>query len=285
MSLLKDKIELTVAEAELNTEQALHQFPPLLRWVLILAALAIIPAYYISRTFAFNYWSQRYAAAKIEAKPSFTNAKTPTLSKITIIPLDADTYTTVIGIKNENVDLSLDVTPYQLNFYDKNKELVATFSDKFFLLPNQEKYLIASKINSAFPIVSASIELPPTLHWQKKISLPEVQLLTSVPNSYPQTNPPAYVIEGNVVNNSPYGLGQVRLYFVLYNVDGQIVGASQRDEFSLSPYERRAYKQLWPNFYPGPVDHVKVIADTNTLDKTNLTVPAINGSSSDLNHP
>jgi hypothetical protein len=285
MSLLKDKIEITVAEAELNTQQALRQFPPLARWLLILAILAIIPAYFISKSLALKYWEQRYKAAKITAKPSFTDAKALEVTKVVIIPLTANSVAAVVSLRNENVDLSLEQVPYIINFYDVNKDIVSTIQDKFFLLPNEEKYLIVPKVTSSFPIVSGEIQIPDNLPWKKKINLPQVNLLTSVPVGSEQSSPPAYAVDGSFTNNSPYSLKQVRLYFILKNPQGEIVGVSQRDEFSVNPFERRSFKQLWPDFSPGPVATITVLPETNTLDKANISIPDSTGSASDLSRP
>jgi len=95
------------------------------------------------------------------------------------------------------------------------------------------------------------------------------------------------VAQGDFVNNSPYTLSKVRLTFVLFDQNQKIIGVSQRDESTVAPFERRAYKQLWPNMTAGNLSRVDVTADTNTLDPSNLSAPTINSgsSSSDLNRP
>ena len=131
MSLLQDKIEVSVAEAELNAQQALSTFPRPIRWLLILGILAIIPVYFISKSWAQSYWLARYDADRIAAKASFAQAKPPTVSAVTLIPVSSDSYTAIVSIKNENVDLSLAATQFKFNFYDAHKELVASLTDKF----------------------------------------------------------------------------------------------------------------------------------------------------------
>ena len=94
------------------------------------------------------------------------------------------------------------------------------------------------------------------------------------------------MVQGDFLNNSPYTLGKVRLTFVLYNNSGQVVGSSQRDEFTVAPFERRAYKQLWPNAQVPGLARVEVTADTDTLDPNNLSIAATPPSpASDLGRP
>ena len=99
-----------------------------------------------------------------------------------------------------------------------------------------------------------------------------MELTTSKPVSSYQTAPPAFVLQGDFFNNSPYELKKVRLTFVLFNPNVQIIGVSQRDESTIKPFERRAYKQLWPNSAVPELGKIDVTADTNTLDENNLTV-------------
>jgi hypothetical protein len=130
------------------------------------------------------------------------------------------------------------------------------------------------------------LELTKEPSWQKKLNIPSVKLITALPNFYNMIDPPAFVAEGYVQNSSPYRLKQVRLTFLVYNSAKQIMTISQRDEFDLKPYERRAYKQLWPNLRLTTVQNVKVIAETNVLDPANLQLDTgSSGPASDLSRP
>ena len=94
------------------------------------------------------------------------------------------------------------------------------------------------------------------------------------------------MVTGDFTNNSPYTLGTVRLTFVLFGAGNNIIGVSQRDEFTVAPFERRSYTQLWPDAFPSNLAKVETDAYTDTLDPDNLMVTAPPaGSASDLSRP
>lgn len=98
----------------------------------------------------------------------------------------------------------------------------------------------------------------------------------------------AFVAEGSFQNQSPYNLGRVRLVFFLYDQNKRIISVSQRDEFTVKPYERRGYKQLWPGVYSTSVASAEVFAETDILDQENIFLPdsASSGTpASDLSRP
>jgi hypothetical protein len=279
MSLFKDKIELQIQEAELATQKSLERFPPLLKWLLVGCLVAIIPGYYAAKAISRHIWQNKYQKTQLTAKPSFTNPKAPVVSNITVTTLKQGSYAAVITISNPNFDLSLDQVPYQVIFYNAQKQQIYSYSDQLYLLPNQTKYLTVPTFTANNPVAYTNLQLPQTLPWQKRLQIPTVDLITSPANSSQESSPPAFVVTGDFTNNSPYTLGTVRLTFVLYDSSNNIIGVSQRDEFTVAPFERRSYTQLWPNSYVTDLGKIDVEAYTDTLNQNNLSVPAEASSS------
>lgn len=286
MSLLKDKLELDIQEAEAFAQKNLSQFPPILVWLIVSALLAVIPAYYISRSVSQKIWLARYQQGAIVGKPSFTNPQAPKISDVTLTTSGPNNFAAVVKISNQNLDLSINNVPYTFTFYNAQKQQIYQDQGTLFLLANQTKYITAPTFTPNEPIVFADFQLPQTLPWQKRLSIPTVNFFTSLPQTFEQYSPLAFVAQGDFVNNSPYTLSKVRLTFVLFDHNQNIIGTSQRDEFTVTPFERRAYKQLWPNMTAGNLSRVDVTADTDTLDSSNLSAPAVNSNmSSDLSRP
>lgn len=286
MSLLKDKIELGVQEAEFETGRALGGLPPVVRLLVIVLALGIIPAYYMAKSVSHSSWQTRLSQGKLTAKPSFTNPKAPTTTVITLTTMGTGSYSAALKITNPNLDLSLENVPFQIIFYNAQKQQLYDYSDHLFLLPNQSKYLTAPRFSLSEAPAYADFILANNLPWQKRLSIPQVKFQTARPQLSQQLLPPAFVVEGDFVNNSPYLLKRVRLIFALFDAADKIIGSSQRDEFTVRAFERRGYKQLWPDMSGSNVARVEVAADTDTLDPNNLSAsdsPA--GSASDLGRP
>lgn len=283
MSLLKDKIELEVEMAELRAQESLNQFPKVLRWILVGCILAAIPAYFLAKSLSYSYWDKQYSGYRLTAKPSFTEAKEPTISPVTLGSTGNGNYSAVVQVKNNNLDLSLAQAPYEFVFYNDKSEQLYRETGTTFFLPNEQKFLVVPRFTSKDAVSAADFRFTAELKWQKRLSIPKAEIRPSTPDPYNQLIPPAFVVEGNYLNNSPYQLGAVRLTFIIYDRSGKIIGASRRDDFTVAPYERRTYKQIWPQVYADPGYTVKVFAETNVFDAKNLTLPeAPAGSAADL---
>lgn len=286
MSLLKDKVELDIQEAELFARQSLGGLPRAFVWLMAVAVLSIIPGYYVAKSLSRKIWTARYRQGAILAKPSFTNPKEPKISEVTITTSGPGSYSAIAQISNQNLDLSVDKVPYSFVFYNAQKQEIQRYSDTLFLLPNQTKYITAPAFSPLEKIAYANFELPKDLPWQKRLTIPAVNLAASQPQTFQQSSPQAFVVQGDFLNNSPYTLTKVRLTFVLFDTSGRIIGVSQRDEFTVTPFERRAYKQLWPNMAADNLGNALVTADSDSLDPGNISAPEVNSnSSSDLSRP
>ncbi len=287
MSLLKDKIELRVLEAELGTQKALNRMPLVLRWMTIAIVLGSLPMYFVSKSIVKNVLLKKYQYGIIKAKPSFTNPLPAEVGDVMLTTLGQGIYSAIVKITNPNLDLSADNISYSFKFYSSGQQLLfSSPEEKLFLLPNESKYITLPRFTVQEPISYANFEIAKDIQWQKRLSIPKVQLLTSIPTPYYQFSPQAFVLEGDFTNKSAYSLKQVRLTFVLIGMDKEIVGVNRRDEFTVRPFERRAYKQLWPNLSAGELYNVEVYAETNTLDPTNLSATVLpSGSASDLSRP
>lgn len=290
MSLLKEKIELEIEEAELAAQRGLSQFPPLLKWLFIMGILAIIPCYFIARFASQKYWEKKYAPQILSAHPSFTAALEPKLLDLSLTTTGENTYAAVATISNPNLDLAADNVDYTFNFLDASGNPIplqsGNPSGKTFFLPNEKQYLSIPRFTVEGTIDSVKLNFDSAINWQKKLFLPKVPLQAEKPNFFQQLDPVAFVVEGYYKNNSPYLLKKVRLTFLVYDSSKNLIASSQRDEFDLAPYERRAYKQLWPGVGGGNVASVNVIPQTNTLDTSNITLPdEPEGPASDLGRP
>lgn len=290
MSLLKEKLEIGIQEAELNTLKTLAKFPPALRWFLIVGALAIIPSYFISKQIAYKLWQARNRAFTLVAQPSFSAALPLRTKNVWLLKTGDTQYLAVAQVVNENLDLSAAVAPYEFKFYDVNQRQIVPdsgqISGKTFFLPNQSKYLLATRVVSRQPIAKAEIGFVNDIVWRKKLSLPNIKLNITGLNFSTQTTPPAFYVSGLVQNTSSYTLNQVRLVFLIFDSNRQLLTASERYEFTLNSGENRAYKQLWPDQNFPLAASVEVLADTNTLDQTNLRVnPDTSSAGSDLSRP
>ena len=273
VAYLKEKIELSLDEAGLEIQSALTSFSSLQQKLLILIVILLIPSYFLAEKITFFAESSSYRQQAVLATPSFTNPQKVTFSDPIITKTGSTVYSAAVKISNPNLALSLDNVPYQFLLFNSSHQQIFSGPGTLYLLPGESKYLMLPRADSQQSVTSLQIQLPDTLPWQKRLTIPTVKLIPDAPALSNQTAPQTFVAQGTVYNNSPYQLGQITINFFLLSSSDQIIGMSQRSEFSLAPFERRAYKQLWPGVFSTDVTGTQVTAYTDTLDPSNVTAP------------
>jgi hypothetical protein len=278
MTSWKDALEIKKQSLKLSLQQTgfslggfLSDFPPTKRKLLIALLIALVPATILVRLSVQKFTEYRLRSSLVTAHQSFVEPEQPTIGQVRILPTLPNTYAAFAEVANPNLDLAAAEVRYTFTFFNAAGERITSNTGQTFLLPDQKKYLVAPRVEMSGSPVKAELTLG-TLRWQKKLSLPEVQLRTAAPIIYEQQNPQSLVAEGAVVNNSPYRLGAIRLVFLVYGQNNQIIAVSQRDEFSVAAYARRAYKLTWPNLYAADVSRIAVFPDVNTLDSQNINL-------------
>lgn len=263
---------LGVQELAINIWNAYKAMPPLKQTIVAFLLITMIPAYIGVRVGVEKVDSARYARAALAAHPAFVSIENPVVGPVKIVKNANGTYSAFAEISNPNLDLSADGIPYDFSFKTNTGESAYTTSGTTYLLPNEKKYIVLPRIEVAGDsLASGSLTLG-QVNWQKRIGLPQVELRVSEPTLYDESNPLTFIVEGAVVNSSPYDVQTIRLVFVLYDANDKVIGISSRDEYRVPAFGRRAYKQLWPGIYKRDVKKVQVMAYTNTMDLQNVVI-------------
>jgi hypothetical protein len=269
LELEKESLEVGIAETGIASASFFHALTPKRRVLIVVFFLAIIPATIGARYGAEALMEQQLKDNIATAHLAYVDPETPKIGEVKILPAGDNTYSAYVEVENLNVDLSASNIFYKFNFFDAAGSVAAETSGTMYLLPDQKKYITVPRIDSTERIVRGTLTLS-SITWQKQFTSAEVGLRTVAPLIYEQADPLTLVAEGSVVNNSPYRLKNVRLVFLVHGLNGQVIAISQRDEYDISAFARRAYKQFIPGVASVQVKEVEVIADTNTLDTNNL---------------
>lgn len=286
MPFIKEQAHLVLDEAELGAKQIYDRFPRRLRFITVCCLVALIPGYFVAKAASYNYWTKKYQNYVITAKPSFTNPKDPQVSQIFLATTGGSDYSAGVQISNENLDLAAPSVSYEFVFFNASGEQIYKADGQTFLLPNETKYLVVPHFTASGGVANSSFHITSKITWQKPVSIAKIDIQPNIPNVYNQTTPQAYVVEGSYYNNSPYLLNQVMLTFVLYDASHNIIAFSQRQDYSVGPFEHRGYNQTWPGIVVAPGGSVQVFAQTDPLDPSNLSVPTQpSNSASDLSRP
>lgn len=278
-----EELWVNVQETILTVYKAFLELSSFKRMLIIVFVVGVIPAYFLSRTISHSFWQNSFEKSYINARPSFTDPKAISASAVTVLSTGGGVYSAIAQIENQNLELVARIVPYKFSFYNKTGQQVYVVNGSTFLTLNQQKYLVVSKFTSSESVTSGKLEFGEVV-WQKRFSVPEISLVANTPITENELDPLSFVVSGQIHNNSPYGLAAVRLTVLLENSSGQIIAVSSRDEFSLKPNERRAYKVLWPGIYSTAVARVRVFPETNVLDNNNINSDSI-GEGGSLERP
>jgi hypothetical protein len=236
---------LALQESTLSIRKAYHGMAPLKQGLVMFFLIAMIPLYLGVRFGTEKIMAAQYARKALSSHPSYTVTNPPVIGDVKIIKNNNGTFSAYAELENPNLDLSADNISYSIALQNSAGESIYPVSGTTYLLPDEKKFIVVPKIESTENIVRGTLTLG-DVDWQKRISIPQVQLKVSEPTLLEEVNPLTFVAEGSVVNNSPYALRSVRLVFFIYDANGRAIGVSQRDEFTIPAFGRRAYKQLWP---------------------------------------
>jgi hypothetical protein len=290
MPYLKEKIELAVAEAELKAAGGLKEVPGAVKVFAVFLLLLLVPSYFLIKYLSQKYYTNRYQAFTISAKPSFTESEPLSLGTVFLVDNGNNVYSAAGVVENPNLNLAARSFAYRFKFFGSDGRELEPISGQAggqeYILPDQKKYLLAMRLAFGQPVKGAELEIVSPPAWQLKPELPKTKLNIEPVRLSRQALPEAFVAESFVQNQSAYQLKKIHLVFLIKDSSGRIINVSQRDEYDLKSLERRAFKQLWPNFEPGSSVRVEVYAETNLLEKENLKLESLpNSSASDLSRP
>jgi hypothetical protein len=294
MTQIQDRLKVLSGSAVIAGEEsglaAKSFFSSMARWqkvVFFAGLILIVPAYFAAYYGSQMVVSSRYEKDLLQPHAAFAQAKPLSATSVTVLKVNESQYAAYFQVTNNNLDLAAPSIPYTLDFFNTAGEKIYSSPGTFFLLPDQKKYVITPRIESREEITSAKLTIT-EVKWQKRLAIPRVSFKTPTPEISDQLiNPSQLVVEGSVVNDSPYTVKAIKISFLVYDRSGHVVGVSSRDEGNLVPFGRRAYKQNWPGLSATDIAKVEVSVDVNTLDPSNLifsssqAVPA--ADSPDLN--
>lgn len=272
-SLVKEKAKYQVEKSLYETGYTFMQFTPVGRTLFLIFLLGSVPVYFLAKFVSIKYFDTVYTKNHISAKASTILASPLVSSPVTIYPTGERSYSALATITNPNLDISVASTNYTVRFYDASGRELYKYTDTFFLLPNEQKYIVVPRVDTDFAPASAKLEFTDP-HFVKRFTIPKISFQSPTPQIYSQSTPQAFVVEGGVYNDSPYFLKIVRVKVLLYDAAGKVVGTTSTELGSVKPFERRGYKLLWPGQPYFAVARAQAFPDTDVLDPNNLRLQA-----------
>lgn len=268
--LQKQKLQLDIQEKELQTKELLQSFPKGKRILVVTLVILIVPMFFLTRFISSEIYMRDFAKREIKVQPGAVNAKAIQVLEVKNLGIGNDTFSSYAIIKNENADLAATEVKYTFHLFDASNKEIHTSSNKTYLLPSQQKFIILPNIKLASIPNRVAFELSePT--WKRRIDLPSVVLRTSIPEYGDNLETQGFIITGNVENQSAFNLSEVLVKGVVLGKEGQVIAVTQTQIRELKSKESRGYKMFWPvPLASESGGQPQIFVETNTLDSSNL---------------
>ena len=179
-------------------------------------------------------------------------------------------YDLVSRIKNSNSNFGIGSLNYKFVLYDKNGKILSEKNGLTYILPDCEKYIIESSIDSAVAPEKAVLKFGHIL-WEEdqnfeKLNFPIIDRKFETLNNGSVTGE----ISGIVTNDTFYDLGKININIVLFDADRRIVGVNISDMATMMAEEKRYFNARWYWPFSKPVVDFKIEVDTNIFDPQNI---------------
>lgn len=185
-----------------------------------------------------------------------------------IISTSENNYDIVAEVENINSNWGAKSVGYQLDIYNGNNENIFSKQGTFYILPQENKYVVDSKIfleqtpeKMEFKIINTS--------WQKPSGFRELAL--RVRDKKIQTGEGVQNRISGVVNNSTnYDLGKVEIVGIILSTDNEIIAAGKTEVNTLIRNENRYFEINWPHIISQEIGSYDMKAYTDIFSTENL---------------
>jgi hypothetical protein len=172
-------------------------------------------------------------------------------------------------LRNPNPDLAVRKLPYEFKLLNSSGQILAGDTGETYMLPNQEKIIFMPLSTFSGQILRVELGINPE-NWSR------------IPNFFPLafsfenqnfgiTPENQNFVEAILLNDSPYYISQLELGVLLYNLEGQTIGANYTTINALEPRERRYFRVIGASNAAEGVVRVEFLPSVNQFNRDVLS--------------
>lgn len=195
----------------------------------------------------------------------------PTLNKIevywaTAIPAVDNYYNVAARLRNPNQNYGTGKIPYQFKLYNASGQEIAQRSGLTYILPNQTKYLVQTRIYSSQEIVRAELILSEDIKWQKFSEFQEPNLTIKDKAYYSMYTKAS----GVVINNSNYDFDKITVDVLLFDANQHVLSANTTEINTLLAGGDRHFIVTLQKEFNQQIDNAVMEVETNVFNSDNF---------------
>lgn len=179
-------------------------------------------------------------------------------------------YDLVAQIKNPNQNYGSGDLSYKFEFYDSSNNLLGECSGSSFILPNQTKYLIHSKVNSSGQIAQIKFSLS-KVEWEKleDYQPPKLVIQQKEYRLLEDDQPGISQARAVLVNKTNFDFEEIDIDILLFGSYRQLLGLNTTEIRTLLAGQERDFIATWFKEIGEQVSFVEIEAETNIFDLDN----------------
>lgn len=200
------------------------------------------------------------------------NPKPLTIFWARVAPAGANLYDAAALIENKNEFLASAKVEYEFNLYDR-LGAVARKTGASFLYPQERLYIIEPSLSTTRD--PARIDFKVTkIEWQKHEGSSPLLIVESRGYSVAEEGTKKRsVVEAEIFNDSGLDLAAIETGIVVFDAQGNLLGANRVAGQSLRSGERATVKSIWPSALPGAVGSIEVYPRANLFKPHAILIP------------
>lgn len=197
------------------------------------------------------------------------NPKPVNLIWTKVVPVRADSYDAVVEIQNPNEVLGAAEVNYEFTLFDADGTAVRK-TGKTFLFPQERMHIIETDFRTSRKPNRVEFRIL-RVDWQLAHSedIPNVVVERRAYRVLEDGGRKRSVVEASILNRMPFAYKTVEVNFVIYDKQGNALGANKVRLEDLQANSRKIVTAIWPEEIGGAVDGVIVEPRINTFEADN----------------
>lgn len=200
------------------------------------------------------------------------NPKSLTIFWVRVAPAGANLHDAVALVENKNEFLASAKIEYEFNLYDR-LGAVARKTGTSFIYPQERLYIIEPSLGTTREPTRIDFKVT-RIEWQKHEGSPPLLIVESRGHFVIEEGAKKRsIVQAEVLNDSGLDLAMIETGIVVFDPQGNLLGANRVAGRNLRSGERTTIKSIWPAALPGVVGTIEVYPRADLFEPHAILAP------------
>ena len=179
-------------------------------------------------------------------------------------------YDLAAEIRNPNQNYGSGNIDYEFELYDYNDNLISKHSGTTFILPNQSKYLIETKIESDNSIYKVNINFI-NIEWEKPFDYHPLEFAVQQKEYYFLNDESLGTsqVKAILINKTNFDFEKIDIDVLLFDSLSNLIAVNDTEIRTLPVNQERDFVVTWFDEIDGQVSFIEIEPETNIFDTDN----------------